>query len=85
MILVTSASGAPAQIDVAKLAEAYKAYDMTLNEGKGHSESADSGILGWGEGAVIQSYAQMWEATGDPYWLTKIGEHFQRIMSGSTA
>ena len=85
MILVTHAERlALAQIDVAKLAEAYKAYDMTRNEGKGHSESADSGTLGWGEGAVIQSYAQMWEATEDPYWLTKIGEHFQRIMAGAS-
>ncbi len=79
-----SVGTAPAQIDVAKLNESYKAYDMARNEGKGHSESADSGSLGWGEGSVIQSYAQMWEATGDVYWLGKIGEHFQRIMAGAT-
>ena len=54
MILVTHADGALAQIDVARLAEAYKAYDMTRNEGKGYSETADSGTLGWGEGAVLQ-------------------------------
>ena len=84
MILVVNPGGSLAQIDVAQLAEAYKAYDMTRNEGKGYSESADSGTLGWGEGAVIQSYAQMWEATEDPYWLTKIGEHFQRIVDGAS-
>jgi len=55
MILVLSSSGLLAQIDVAQLAEAYKAYDLTRNAGKGYSESADSGTLGWGEGAVIQS------------------------------
>ena len=84
MILVTNASGALAQIDLDKLSEAYKAYDATRNDGKGYSESADSGTLGWGEGAVIQSYAQMWEATEDVHWLTKIGEHFQRIMAGAS-
>ena len=76
----TSVGNVVAQIDVARLNEAYKAYDLSRNEGKGYSESADSGTLGWGEGAVIPSYAQMWEATEDVYWLTKIGEHFQRIL-----
>jgi hypothetical protein len=33
---------------------------------------------------VIQSYAQMWEATEDPYWLTKISEHFQRIIDNAS-
>ena len=84
MIVVASPGGALAQIDAAKLAEAYKAYDMARNDGKGYSESADSGTLGWGEGGVIQSYAQMWEATEDAYWLAKIGEHFQRIMASAS-
>ena len=73
-----------AQIDAGKLAEAYKAHDMALNEGKGCSESVDSGTLGWGEGGVIQNYAQMWEATEDAYWLAKISEHFRRIMAGAS-
>lgn len=84
IVLVTSANSASAQFDVPKLAEAYKAYDLTRNEGKGFSESADSGTLGWGEGAVIQSYAQMWEATEDAYWLNKIREHFQQIMASAS-
>lgn len=84
MILVASPGGALAEMDAAKLADAYKAYDMTRNDGKGFSESADSGTLGWGEGDVIQEYAQMWEATEDPYWLAKIAEHFQRIMASAS-
>ena len=67
VILVASVRSALAEIDVAKLADAYKAYDRARNEGKGFSESADSGTLGWGEGAVIESYARMWEATEDAY------------------
>ena len=84
MLLVASPGGALAELDAAKLAQAYKAYDLARNEGKGYSESADSGTLGWGEGFVIQEYAQMWEATEDAYWLAKIAEHFQRIMASAT-
>ena len=84
IILFVNADPAPGQIDVAKLNEAYKAHDMARNEGKGDSESADSGKLGWAEGSVIQSYAQMWEATEDAYWLGKISEHFQRIMAAAS-
>ena len=84
IILFANADSVPGQIDVAKLNEAYKAHDMARNEGKGSSESADSGALGWGEGSVIQSYAQMWEATDDVYWLGKISEHFQRIMASAS-
>ena len=71
------------QLDQAKLVEAYKAFDLERNEGKGHSESADSGTLGWGEGAVLQDYARMWEVTGDAYWLEKIRDHFKRIMENA--
>ena len=84
IILFMKAGTAPGQIDVAQLNEAYKAFDMARNEGKGHSDSADSGTLGWGEGGVIQSYAQIWEVTEDVYWLAKISEHFQRIMAAAS-
>jgi hypothetical protein len=84
LILVAGPGTSLAQFDAAKPAEGYKAYDMTRNEGNGFSESADSGTLGWGEGAVIQSYAAMWEATEDPYWLAKIAEHFRRIMESAS-
>ncbi len=73
-----------ADLDVAALAEAYKIYDTARRDGKGFSESADSSTLGWGEGAVITSYINMWEATGDTYWLTKISEHFHRIMANAS-
>lgn len=73
-----------ADLDVAKLAEAYKALDMARNEGKGLSESADSGTLGWSQGGIMMSYGNLWEATEDPYWLGKIGEHFHRIMGNAS-
>jgi len=73
-----------AQPDMSALNEAYKKLDMERKEGLGHSESSDSGTLGWGEGSIIQSYANMWEATGDTYWLGKIRQHFRNIMATAT-
>ncbi len=84
MVMIFMAMPIAAQLDVAAINEAYKAYDMTRNEGLGQSLSPDSGTLGWGEGSIIQSYAQMWETTGDTYWLSKIAEHFRNIMSTAT-
>ena len=75
------AASAGAELDVDALAKAYKAYDQTRRDGKGYSENPDSGNLGWGEGSVIHSYALMWEATEDAYWLEKIREHFHAIMA----
>ncbi len=75
---------AGAQLDVAKLDQAHRQYDMGINEGKGRSESPDSGSLGWGEGGIINNYAAMWEVTGDRYWLQKIADHFQRIMDNAS-
>jgi len=68
-------------LDVAGLAEAFKARDMAANEGKGFSESADSGTLGWSQGSIMMSYGHLWEATEDPYWLGRISENFKRIMN----
>ena len=73
-----------AQLDQDKLVQAYKAFDSERNEGKGFSESADSGSLGWGEGGVLQDYVRLWEVTEDPYWLAKIRDHFKRIMKNAS-
>ena len=79
-----SATFAWAQLDVAALNDAYKKLDERRNDGLGHSKSSDSGTLGWGEGSIIQSYANMWEVTQDTYWLGKIRQHFRNIMATAT-
>ena len=83
-MLAWMVSMAYAQLDVAKLAKAYKDFDTARNEGKGFSENPDSSTLGWGEGSIIQSYALMWEATGDTYWLGQISRHFRNMMATAT-
>ena len=83
-ILGLSAGLAWAQLDVAALNEAYKELDRQRNDGLGHSTSPDSGTLGWGEGAIIQGYANMWEVTQDTHWLGKIRQHFHNIMATAT-
>ncbi len=82
--LLLMALPAFAQLDVAALDAAYRQYDMQRDGGLGKSTSADSGTLGWGEGPILQSYANMWEVTGDPYWLDRIRIHFHNIMATAT-
>ncbi len=82
-LFMAPAQEAPA-LDVGALNDAYKALDAERNEGLGRSDNPDSGALGWGEGAIMQSYAHMWEATGDTYWLAKIQDHFNRIMGNAS-
>ena len=74
-------SAAHAQLDVDALADAYRAFDLERNDGLGHSAKPDSGSLGWGEGAIMQDYMDLWEVTGDTYWLEKTRDHFARIIS----
>ena len=83
-IILMGAVAGWAQIDVAALNEAYKAFDLERNGGLGYSDRPDSGSLGWGEGAILQDYADLWEVTGDSYWLGKIRDHFERIMANTT-
>jgi hypothetical protein len=73
-----------ADLDVMKLVEVYKTFDMARRDGMGYSDNADSSTLGWGEGGIITSYINMWEATEDVYWLGKISEHFHRIMANAS-
>ncbi len=83
-IILMSAVSGWAQLDVAALNEAYKAYDLERNEGIGHSDKPDSGSLGWGEGSIIHDYAMLWEVTGDTHWLEQIRDHFRRIMANAS-
>lgn len=71
-------------LDKAALAEEFKAADAATNDGKGLSDKADSGSLGWGEAPVLRNYSSMWLATHDTYWLEKIEDHFNRIMANAT-
>jgi hypothetical protein len=84
LVLGVATVGLAQELDVAKLAEAYKDFDMARRGGMGYSDSPDSGSLGWGEGGIITSYINMWEATEDVYWLEKISEHFHRIMANAS-
>ena len=71
-------------LDQTKLVAEYKAADLAYKDGKGLSESADSGSLGWGEAAYLRNYSRMWLVTRDPYWLGKIEDHFTRIVGHAT-
>ncbi len=78
--LLCSVAKAAPPLDVAEWAAKFKDYDNSINEGRGHSESADSGRLAWGEAAILHNYVMMYEATKDTYWLDKIVEHVDRFL-----
>ena len=72
-----------AEVHVEALDEAYRDYDMQRRDGEGYSCATDSGALGWSQGAIMIAYINMWEGTGNSYWLEKICEHFQRIKANA--
>ncbi len=63
------------------LVEAFARYDAGMNDGKGRSDSPDSGHLGWGESGVLMNYVKGYEATGDTAWLDRIVAHFDRMTA----
>lgn len=83
-VILLAASATYAQLDRAKLADAYKQADAEYRDGKGWSESPDSGTLGWSESSYLSNYACMWQATKDTYWLGKIEDHFSRILGNAS-
>jgi hypothetical protein len=74
----------PLGFDQARLIEKFVAFDVSQNGGRGSSDSPDSAALGWGEGYVLDAYLKMYRVTGDSKWLTKIVEHFDRIIANMT-
>lgn len=84
VIAMLLAGACEAQLDRAAIVEAYKQWDLSKNDGKGASENADSGSLGWGEAGYLRSYSDLWLVTGDAYWLAKIEDHFGRIIANAT-
>ncbi|MEN6546811.1 MAG: hypothetical protein ABFE07_12305 [Armatimonadia bacterium] len=85
VLLMVAAGPLMAQaLDVAKLAEEFKAWDLSKNEGQGLSASSDSGTLAWGEAAYLRAYSDLWLVTKDTYWLSKIEDHFNRMIGNAS-
>ncbi|MDA0747223.1 MAG: hypothetical protein O2954_11945 [bacterium] len=62
------------------LIRAYTEYDSGVNDGKGQSDNADSGSLGWGESGFLDAYIKLYETTGNTRWLDKMVRHFDSMM-----
>ena len=75
---------AHAPFDREELVETFRQYDAGMNDGKGNSESPDSGRLGWGESGVLANYIKVYNATGDTAWLDKVVAHFDRMIASRT-
>lgn len=59
----------------------YQSWDLTHRGGKGDSDSRTSGDLGWGESTFLRNYVSCYRVTGDPYWLDKFIDHFDRMLA----
>jgi hypothetical protein len=77
-------STAPTLPNIDQVTAAFEAADQGCNGGKGCSESADSGTLGWGESAWLRNYWEMYELTGQTRWWDKIIGHFDRMIANMT-
>ncbi len=86
VLLIAALSCTPgfAQLDTATLSEAYRTCDLARNQGLGYADATDSAVLAWQEGGILKSYIDMWEVTGDSYWLDRLVEHFEMIAANAT-
>ncbi|MEE2659426.1 MAG: hypothetical protein VX733_13040 [Candidatus Latescibacterota bacterium] len=69
-----------APFDAAELVRGFREWDDSHKQGWGESGSADTGALGWGESSFLESYASLYEITGDVHWLRRIADHADRIF-----
>jgi len=76
-----AAAFADAPFDPEALIEAFVRHDNGCESGRGRSDSADSGHLGWGEAAFLDAYVKLYEVTGDAAWLDRVVEHADRIFA----
>jgi len=55
--------------------------DSSVNRGKGRSDSTTSGDLAWSESGYLRNYIMCYYASRDTYWLDKVVDHFDRMLS----
>ncbi len=89
MLLLTLLAAPPAPADAlawfgrevpAAILE-YQSWDLAHRGGRGDSDAQTSGDLGWGESTFLRNYVSCYRVTGDPYWLDKFIDHFDRMLA----
>lgn len=79
-----SSAFSDAPFDPRDLVAAFADFDSGYQQGRGESDSADSGKLGWGEASFLDAYVKLYNATSDTRWLDRVVDHVDRIF-GSMA
>ena len=59
----------------------FVAFDESRNEGRAYSDQKTSSALAWGESYYLNGYIKMYRVTGDPRWLDKVVDHFDRMAA----
>ncbi len=63
-------------------ASMFDRLDEQLNNGHGYiGDSNRAGSLAWGEGYVLDAYVQMYRATGDRGYLSKMIDQFNKVLA----
>src|SRR5436309_15305735 len=77
ILLVLVASGVPDDF-----APRFDRMDERVNGGRGFSESLNGdGELAWGEGYILEGYAEMYRGTGSTSYLDDLVDHFDRMLA----
>lgn len=80
-VAAASAAAQTAASRPADYREQFDRSDQAINGGRGYSESKNKGgELAWGESYVLMAYVEMHRATGDPGYLRRLVEHFDRML-----
>lgn len=65
-----------------ELRHLFDRVDLSINNGRGYSDyTNEEGLLAWGESYVMLAYVEMYRATNNRYYLRKLVEHFDRVLS----
>ena len=67
--------------DREELIAEFVAFDDSRNEGRAYSDQKTSSALAWGESYYLNAYIKMYRVTGDPRWLDKVVDHFDRMAA----
>ena len=62
--------------------QVFDAADLSINNGDGFKDADNSNrLLTWGEAYIMSSYAQMYRATQDTYYLDKLVDHADTVLA----
>ncbi len=69
------------EVELERMIARYQLWDALFHQGRGQSMAKTSGQLGWAESSFLHDYVRCYRVSRDTYWLDKIVDHFDRMLS----